>query len=245
MQKNDIDRIFSKELSGKHTIPPASVWQQIDTSLQRQRKRKKKQQTAWRAVGIAAGLLLAIGVAFQLFSSRETAQMQTPPRLASESRPTPSKAPLMDRFSEPATPSTPSTLAPADNRLARIAETAPIKQRAPTTPSAENRSETAAAIDLFPKAQPALSFQNKLSEISQRPQRIHASLSTPTSILRDIKSKEEHTATRNEDDDNLIVSVLNVLARSIVPQGKKVQFSNDEEGTISIGISENLVRQKL
>lgn len=124
---------------------------------------------AWRAGGIAAGLLLAIGVAFQLFSSRETAQIQTPPRLASESRPTPSTAPLTDRFPEQATPSTPSTLAPADNRLARIAETAPIKQRAPTTPSAENRSETAAAIDLFPKAQPALSFQNNLSETSCGP----------------------------------------------------------------------------
>lgn len=245
MQENDIDRIFSKELSGKHTIPPASVWQQIDTSLQHQRKERKRRQIRWRVSGIAASLLLTIGVAFHLFTISDTASTPESSSLVSESRTDPATDPLVDRFSESASPSESSTAVSEDNRLARTKETVSDKPRIPTTSPTENTSKTATTVTPFPKAQPALAFQNNLSEIPERRQRIPASVTISTSTLHRVESEEENTEPRNQDDDNLIVSVLNVLSRSIVPEGKEVQFSNDEEGTISIGISKNLVRQKL
>lgn len=248
MQENDIDRIFSKGLKDKHTIPPASIWHHIEANITQERKRKQRRQRRVLIRTVAACLLASTLAALLFIDADPENSSQAHRRLAESQPPRVTELAIGGGggggiSSEPeqaqvikSTPESP--LYSAEDHQARHRDNRTAGRASPETTLDENSAPSVRAVEVFPRTQPIREVPENTPKMPERPLQT-ASLTTSSVATTDLTSDGPTT------DDNLIVSLLNVLSKNLIPSGNEVQFSNDEEGTINIGVSKKSVRQKL
>lgn len=248
MQENDIDEIFARELNGKHTIPPARVWDGIAADLARQRKRRI--QARLGRIAAAACTVFALGLGLHHLTAPNRSAIEEDEKTIAEQ--TPASRPLTLDPMQTAVPTghaVPEVAARTikTDDLAAVASPAKNLEEQQIKNSAIDPDQTMGrtSVSIFPEAEPTLVFQADFSapDAAEIPIQM-ASLQAGAIDFRDDIGSETESQPKN-DEGNLIVHVLNAISRNLIPEGKELQFSNDDEGTIRIDISKNLVRQKL
>ena len=247
MQENDIDEFFARELNGKHTIPPARVWDGIASGLAQQRKRRKRAKL--RRIAAAACTVFALGLGLYHLTAPDRAAIEKDEKTIAE-QPSASRPLTLDptRTVAPTDPAMPEIVThPVKADDLAVASTAKKveKQQITTTSIDPDQTVGRTTVSIFPEIEPALVFQADFStpDATEVPIQMVSLEARPVDFRDDIGSETESQP--KNDEGNLVVHVLNAISRNLIPEGKEVQFSNDDEGTIRIDISKNLVRQKL
>jgi len=67
-EKKNIDRLFQEKLKDFEVSPEAHVWEQIESKLNQKKKDRKVIPFWWRLAGVAAALVLMMGIGYNLFN---------------------------------------------------------------------------------------------------------------------------------------------------------------------------------
>lgn len=196
-------------------------------------------------VAVAACLLLSLGISLRYLGGSSSAPHQERATNLAENATVPSEKPEATPHPAAEDAEHAKTDAPPAYTAVKPAQ----QERSPSQRLAINEHHRGEqydrprrTVEVFPAAEPTMDFQRNLTQPTQSPQ---PNAVQPAVSCVDWDAEDPDNQPQRSEDNNLIVSVLNVLTRNLVPQQAEVQFSSDEEGTINIDISKNIVRQKL
>lgn len=250
MKDQDFDKFFSDKFRDSEVDPPAGSWENIAAALDDQEAGKPVRKFPWIILSLAATLLLTLGIGLKLTLLKEDVK-QPIAHVASESAATPPPAveQVRTEAGQAALENTPKTAEEPRATKVVLAYAQPQLMEE----SEEEQESVAVGHNDAPVELAYVQPNNRINPSEMEEQLVNSvddialqprSEAPVATIQQETAGEIPHQESGRRNKQGLFVRVLNNIADNISILNKDVQFSQDEEGTLRIDLTNSLAKTR-